>query len=134
MKKVLWSVLLCGSGGPARGGAERNGGRRAQMAAPTDPLAAFVKSAFKSISANLIGSAEQMPETNYGMKLGNMPEVRTFGVLLGHVVNANYFYCAMAKGEANPQTTDYEKTPQTKDQLAKRCTRRLIIAERCTTR
>jgi uncharacterized damage-inducible protein DinB len=119
MKKVLWSVLLCGLAAMpaiAQGG---TGGGGAQMAPPTDPLAAFVKGAFKSISANLIGSTEQMPETNYSMKLGNMPEVRTFGALLGHVVNANYYYCAMAKGEADPQTVDYEKTPQTKDQLAK---------------
>ena len=79
----------------------------------------FVKGAFKSISTNLIGSAEQMPEANYSMKLGTMPEVRTFGQLIGHVVNANYFYCAMAKGEADPQTADYEKTAQTKDQLVR---------------
>jgi uncharacterized damage-inducible protein DinB len=119
MKKVLWSVLLCGLAAMpaiAQGG---TGGGGAQMAPPTDPLATFVKSAFKSISTNLIGSTEQMPEANYGMKIGTMPEVRTFGAMLGHVVNANYYYCAMAKGEADPQTVDYEKTPQTKDQLAK---------------
>jgi uncharacterized damage-inducible protein DinB len=123
MKKVLCSVLLCGiaaipamaqGGGPATAGAAQT-----PQAAPTDPLAVYVKGAFNSISRNLIGSAEQMPEANYNMKIGTMTEVRTFGSLLGHVINANYIFCSQVKGESSPQTVDFEKTPQTKDQLVK---------------
>src|SRR5579863_149293 len=117
MKKFLCSVLLCGM---AALPAISQGGGAAQTpppATPTDPLATFVKGSFKQISTNLIGSAEQMPEENFSMKLGTTPEVRTFGQMIGHVVNANYFFCAMAKGEADPQTVDYEHTAQTKAQL-----------------
>jgi len=60
-----------------------------------------------------------MPEANYKMKLGAMPEVRTFAATLGHIINSNYFYCARAKGEAIPAETDYENTLQTKAQLVK---------------
>jgi hypothetical protein len=123
MKKFLCSVLLCGVAAiPAiaqRGAAPPAAAPQTPAAAPTDPLAAYVKGAFNQISRNLNGSAEQMPEANYNMKIGTMPEVRTFGQMIGHVINANYLFCGQAKGEASPQTIDYEKTPQTKDQLVK---------------
>jgi uncharacterized damage-inducible protein DinB len=123
MKKFLCSVLLCGI---AAVPAMAQGGAAAPAAAPqapaavtADPLATFVKGAFNQISRNLNGSAEQMPEANYTMKIGTMTEVRTFGAMLGHIINANYLFCSQAKGEASPQTMDYEKTAQTKDQLVK---------------
>lgn len=116
MKKFLCSVLLCGV---AAIPSIAQGGTQAPTSVTADPLAAYVKAAFNQISRNLNGSAEQMPEANYNMKIGTMPEVRTFGQMIGHVINANYLFCAQAKGEASPQTVDYEKTPQTKDQLVK---------------
>jgi hypothetical protein len=123
MKKFLCSVLLCGIAAiPAiaqGGGAAAAGAAQTLQAAPTDPLSTFVKGQWGQISRNLIGSAEQMPDANFSMKLGTTPEVRTYGSLVGHVINANFIFCARAKGEANPNTTDYEKTPQTKDQLVK---------------
>jgi len=123
MKKFLCTVLLCGiaaipamaqGGGPATAGAAQ-----APQAAPTDPLSTFVKAQWGQISKSLISSAEQMPEANFSMKLGTTPEVRTYGAQVGHVIYANFVFCARAKGEANPNPTDYEKTPQTKDQLVK---------------
>jgi DinB family protein len=123
MKKFLCSVLLCGVAAIpaiAQGGATAGAGTpQAPTSVTADPLAAFVKGAFNQISRNLIGSAEQMPEANYNMKIGTMPEVRKFGEMIGHVINANYLFCAQVKGEASPQTVDFEKTPQTKDQLVK---------------
>ena len=121
MKKFLCSVLLCGIAAiPAiaqGGAAPAAGAPQAPAAVTADPLATFVKGAFNQISRNLIGSAEQMPEANYNMKIGTMPEVRKFSEMIGHVINANYLFCSQAKGESSPQTVDYEKTPQTKDQL-----------------
>jgi DinB family protein len=121
MKKFLCSVLLCGM---AALPAISQGGGAAQTpptATPTDPLATFVKGSFKQISTNLIGSAEQMPEENFSMKLGTTPEVRTFAAMIGHVINANFFFCSQAKGEAAPKTPDYERdtTAQSKDTLVK---------------
>jgi hypothetical protein len=39
--------------------------------------------------------------------------------MIGHVINANYLFCSQVRGEASPQTVNYETTPQTKDQLVK---------------
>jgi len=123
MRKLACTVVLCclaavpafAQGGGASGGMA--GG--AQAGPPADPLSTFVKGQWRQISNNLIGSAEQMPEANYNMKLGTMPEVRTYGSLLGHVIDANFLFCARAKGEANPNTVDYEHTPQVKADLVK---------------
>ena len=132
MRKLLWSLALCsisaipvlaqtGAGAGAGAGSGSGGGQgmAAAQSAPADPLATFVKGSFKSVSGYLVGSAEKMPEENFGKKLGTQPETRTYAQLLGHVVNANFFYCSQAKGEASPQTVDYEKTAQAKDALVK---------------
>src|SRR5580704_2887480 len=123
MKKFLCSVLLCGIAViPAvaqGGGAAAAGAAQTPQATPTDPLSTFVKAQWGQISRNLIGSAEQMPDANFSMKLGTTPEVRTYGSLLGHVIDANFLFCARAKAEANPNTVDYEHTPQVKADLVK---------------
>jgi hypothetical protein len=121
MKKFFCTVMLCGIAAipaMAQGGAAPPAAAPQTPAPmPADPLATFVKGQWANVSKNLIGSAEQMPETNFGMKLGTSAEVRTFGSMLGHVINANYLFCSRAKGEANPQTVNYETTAQTKAQL-----------------
>jgi len=118
MKKLLCSIVLCGMAAlPALAQGGGGGAQTPPAAPPTDPISTFVKGAFKQINTNLIGSVEQMPEENFSMKIGTTPEVRTFAQMIGHVANANYFFCAMAKGEADPQTVDYEHTAQTKAQL-----------------
>jgi len=53
-------------------------------------------------------AAEPMPEEHYGFK--PVPEVRSYGEILGHVANENYLFCAAAKGEENPNKADFEKT------------------------
>jgi len=121
MKKFLCTAVLCGIAAiPAMaqgGAAPAAAAPQTPAPMPADPLATFVKSQWANVSKNLIGSAEQMPETNFTMKLGTSAEVRTFGAMLGHVINANYLFCSRAKGEANPQTVNYETTAQTKAQL-----------------
>ena len=125
MKKFLCSILLCGIAAiPAiaqgGGAAPAAGAPQAPAGVTADPLATFVKGSFNQISRNLIGSAEQMPEANYSMKIGTMPEVRTFGSMLGHIIDANYLFCSQVKGEAGPQTMRYETAKDlTKDQLVK---------------
>ncbi|MEZ4589069.1 MAG: DinB family protein [Gemmatimonadales bacterium] len=54
-----------------------------------------------------IKAAEQMPEADFAFK--PTPEVRSFGEIAGHLANANYAFCAAAKGEKSPQTANYEK-------------------------
>lgn len=98
--------------------AQGGGGAMAQQAPPTDPLATYVKGAFKSNANYLVKSAQEFPDDKYTVKLGTQPETRTYAALIGHIINANYFYCSTAKGEADPQTKDYEKNPGTKTEMA----------------
>jgi hypothetical protein len=117
MRKLLCAVLLCGisalpalaQGGTAGAPQTPPPAQAPPAGPPVDPLATSVKNAFKSNSNYLIHSAEDMPEENYTMKLGTTPEVRTFAAMLGHVINANYLFCARGKGEAMPNQTDFEK-------------------------
>src|SRR5262245_22905344 len=71
-------------------------------------MAASVKAMHATIRKNLAEAAEAMPAEEYAFK--PTPEVRSFGELVGHLVNANFFFCAQAKGEKSPGTTNYEKT------------------------
>ena len=73
----------------------------AQAVAALSPL-------YDNIKGNIIKSAEQMPEANYSFK--PVPTVRSYGQLIGHVANASYMFCSVAKGEKSPATQDFEKT------------------------
>ena len=49
-----------------------------------------------------------MPAEEYAFKA--TPQVRSFAELIGHVVNANFFFCSQAKGEQPPPSQeDFEK-------------------------
>jgi len=48
----------------------------------------------------LLGSAEKMPEENYGFKPTD--SVGSYGQILGHVADAQYLLCSIALGEKNP--------------------------------
>jgi uncharacterized damage-inducible protein DinB len=113
MKKLLCCMLLVGLTAVS---ASAQGGQPASETSK-DPLATYLRNQFRTINGYLVRSVEMMPEENFDMRLGTQPEVRTFGQLLGHVVNTNYMFCAMAKGEKNPNATSFEKTPQTKASL-----------------
>jgi uncharacterized damage-inducible protein DinB len=76
-------------------------------------MATVVKNMHATIRRNLAEAAERMPADQYAFK--PTPEVRSFGELIGHVVNANFFFCSQAKGSPSPATGNYE---QTKDKAA----------------
>lgn len=65
---------------------------------------------YENIKDNVIKSAEAVSEANYSFK--PTPEVRSFGQLIGHLANANYTFCATAKGEKSPATQDFEKNTE----------------------
>jgi hypothetical protein len=46
--------------------------------------ATVLKAAYAGSKANLMAEAEKMPEADYALKPGTMPEVCTFGQLFGH--------------------------------------------------
>ena len=75
------------------------------------------KQRFDHITRDIADAAEAVPESEYGFK--PTPQVRSFGELIGHVVDVNNFYCGMAAG-SNPGWKDTaEKTAKTKADLVK---------------
>jgi uncharacterized damage-inducible protein DinB len=67
---------------------------------PADPLSAFNKFIYGGIKNILLSTAEKMPEENYNFKPTD--QVRSFGQVVGHVADAQYLFCSIALGEANP--------------------------------
>jgi uncharacterized damage-inducible protein DinB len=83
-------------------------------AASSNPISASEKGFYGVVSGEVIAAAEKMPEQNYSFK--PTPEVRSFGQLVGHVADAQYFFCSTATGEVNPMK-DIEKTKTSKADL-----------------
>jgi uncharacterized damage-inducible protein DinB len=74
-----------------------------------NPFTAIVRTSWDGIKKNVAASAAALPEADYGFK--PVPTVRTFGQILGHLINEHYLMCSGVKGEKNPhEATDYEKT------------------------
>lgn len=78
-----------------------------------NPLSADVKFFYTTVKAEVLRSAEKMPEENYSFK--PTPEVRSFGQLVGHVADAQYEFCGPAKGESKQMNV--EKTATSKAEL-----------------
>jgi uncharacterized damage-inducible protein DinB len=70
-------------------------------------LAAVAKAMHATIRRNLAEAAANMPAQEYAFR--PTLQVRTFGQLVGHVANANFFFCSQAKGEKPPATANYEQ-------------------------
>ena len=70
-------------------------------------LAASAKAMHATMRQNLAGAAEAMPADEYAFS--PTKDVRTFAQLLGHVINANFFFCAQAAGEKSPGARNYEQ-------------------------
>lgn len=74
---------------------------------------------YQQVTSVILKSAEKMPEENFAFK--PTPEVRSFGQLLGHIADAQYFFCAGVKGEkVTPKGV--EKSMTTKADLKKALT------------
>lgn len=76
------------------------------------PLIAFDKKAYGYLKDVLLRSAEKMPEENYAFKPTDT--VRSFGQVLGHVADSQYYFCSRVLGEKNPDP----KIEQTKTSKA----------------
>lgn len=69
---------------------------------------------YTMLSGVVIAAAEKMPEENYSFK--PTPEVRSFGQLVGHLADSQYFFCALAAGETKP-AGGVEKSKTSKAEL-----------------
>jgi uncharacterized damage-inducible protein DinB len=79
-----------------------------------DPLVNDAKAMWDGVKNNVVRAAEKMPEENYAFK--PVPEVRSFGQLIGHVADAQFMLCAIAKGEKRAPA-GVEKSKTTKADL-----------------
>jgi uncharacterized damage-inducible protein DinB len=80
-------------------------------AALSPSLAGVAKAMHATIRRNLAEAAEQMPAEEYAFR--PTPQVRTFGQLVGHVINANFFFCSQVSDQKSPATNYEEITDKT---------------------
>jgi len=55
---------------------------------------------YTMLSGIVIAAAEKMPEANYLFK--PTPDVRSFGQLVGHLADSQYFFCSSVVSETAP--------------------------------
>ena len=70
-------------------------------------LASTAKAMHATIRRDLAEAAEAMPAEDYAFK--PTPQVRSFAELVGHVANANFFFCSQAGGTKSTATNNYER-------------------------
>jgi uncharacterized damage-inducible protein DinB len=70
-------------------------------------LASMAKAMHATIRRDLAEAAEAMPAEDYAFK--PTPQVRSFAELVGHVANANFFFCSQASSTKSPATANYER-------------------------
>lgn len=109
----LVTLALLGGTLPARLSAQSGTG----SVSPTeDPAAAQAKAMMRNMAANpatgfagllhggmkrlLVETAERMPEKDYAFR--PTEGVRTFGQLIGHIADTQYFFCGPVRGDASP--------------------------------
>jgi uncharacterized damage-inducible protein DinB len=103
-RAVMCLALLAALASPAL--AQTSDGGADELLSPS--VAASLKAMHGVIRRNLAEAAAAMPADEYAFK--PTPQVRSFAALVGHVVNANFYFCAMARGEKMPSTTNFEQT------------------------
>lgn len=86
----------------------------AGAAVAQNPLSTDTKMAWNTVKNYIARAAEKMPEENYAFK--PVPEVRSYGQLIGHIADAQFMLCAAASGEKRAPA-GIEKTKTTKSDL-----------------
>ena len=75
-----------------------------QDAAPTGPVAnpvtTMVKSQLTRYEKNMVAAADSMPAEKYGFK--PTAEMNSFGHVVMHIAQSNYFLCAKISGRVAP--------------------------------
>ena len=69
-------------------------------------MASTAKAMHATIRRDLADAANALPPEDFAFK--PTPQVRSFAQLVGHIVNANFFFCSQAKGAAMPTQTNFE--------------------------
>ena len=86
-----------------------------KVPAPQDnPFSAHNWLQYAVLKHIVLESAEKMPEENYGFKPTEI--VRSYGKILGHIADAQYFFCSAALGQKS-RLPNVEKTKTSKSDL-----------------
>jgi uncharacterized damage-inducible protein DinB len=91
------------------------------LAAQTPPPAdyssatAYARTFQATLHRNIEKSAEKLPAEAYGFRPSH--DVRTSAEMFGHIANAEFHYCSIVAGEANPNKTNIEKEKKTKAEI-----------------
>jgi uncharacterized damage-inducible protein DinB len=118
MRRTVITVVVSLLAVPAFAQSEGSGQGPSQPPTAGALLVRVAQNAWAGAKRNTVESADQMPEANYSFKPADT--VRTFGQILAHVADSNYFYCARSKGEAPPVPDGtLEKTATTKAAIVK---------------
>jgi uncharacterized damage-inducible protein DinB len=82
-----------------------------------NPVTDTVKHQMERSSKNLIGAAEEMPPDKYNYK--PTEQQMTFGHLVGHIAEANRFFCGKLSDASNttPDEKEEGKPTESKDKL-----------------
>jgi uncharacterized damage-inducible protein DinB len=118
MRRIATSIVIGLFAAPAFAQSAATGQTPSQPPSAGAVLVRIAQNAWAGAKRNIVESAAQMPEADYGFK--PVDTVRTFGQVLAHVADSNYFYCARSKGEAPPVPDGtLEKTATTKAAIVK---------------
>jgi uncharacterized damage-inducible protein DinB len=125
MQRSLLLALALGCFTASGALAQTTGAGYADALSPS--LASVGKAMHATIRRDLAEAAERMPAEEYGFQ--PTPQVRTFGQLVGHVINANLFFCSQAGGERLPAAVNYERVTS-KPELVKALNESLALCDR----
>jgi uncharacterized damage-inducible protein DinB len=121
--QMLALVLGCFTASGAL--AQTTGAGYADALSPS--LANVANAMHATIRRDLAEAAELMPAEEYGFQPTS--QVRTFGQLVGHVINANLFFCSQAAGEKPSAAVNYEQVTS-KPALVKALNDSLALCDR----
>lgn len=69
----------------------------ASPAPVANPISTSQSKIYAFLGGVVVSAAEKMPEENYSFK--PTPDVRSFGQLVGHLADAQVFFCSTATGD-----------------------------------
>ncbi len=84
------------------------------VAPQSNPISTHNNFTYRMLQKIVLGAADETPEANYGFKPKDT--VRSFGAIVGHMADAQYTFCSVARREKNPKL-NIEKTKTTKADL-----------------
>ena len=72
------------------------------LTAQDNPFSTDAKQSYTGIKNSITRAADKMPEANYSFK--PVPEVRTYGEIIGHIADIQVMLCGLVKGEPKQGT------------------------------